>query len=321
MPTVGEMVTTTLRYRSKQIADNVSNNNALLARLKRKKKMSTISGGTEILEGLDYAENETYRRYSGYEPLDISPQIVLDSARYAWKQIAIAVSISGLEEIQNSGREAVHNLLTKRITNAERTAANGMSKDVYSTGTEDGGKQIAGIQAAISTSPATGLYGGIDPAINPFWRNIASSVGSAPDKDTLKGRLQALWVQLVRGRDMPDLVIMDNVYYGLYWDGLVEQQRFTNDERNAGAGFGSALKFNVADVLLDGGVGGDMPANRAYMVNTDYLALRSHKDRNMVPLGPDRFAINQDAHVKLIGWAGALCVSNRRLQGVLTHTG
>ena len=219
----------------------------------------------------------------------------------------------------NSGREAVKNLLKSRITNAERTASNGMSADVYSNGTASGGKQVTGIQAAISTSPGTGVYGGIDPAGNDFWRNIASSPTGVPTSDTMRTRLNAVWVQLIRGKDMPDLLVMDNEYYNFYWTGMTEFQRYGNNEKGAGAGFGSALKFNTADVILDGGVGGDMPANRCYFINTNYLALKSHRDRNMVPLGPDRFAVNQDAMVKILGWAGNICTSNRRLQGVLTH--
>jgi hypothetical protein len=59
------------------------------------------------------------------------------------------------------------------------------------------------------------------------------------------------------------------------------------------------------------------PASTMYFLNTDHIALRPHKDRNMVPLDPDRFSVNQDAMVKLIGWAGNMTMSNARLQGVL----
>jgi hypothetical protein len=52
-------------------------------------------------------------------------------------------------------------------------------------------------------------------------------------------------------------------------------------------------------------------------LNTDYIFLRPHKDRDMVPLDPDRFSVNQDAMVKLIAWAGNMTCSNRFLQGVL----
>lgn len=37
----------------------------------------------------------------------------------------------------------------------------------------------------------------------------------------------------------------------------------------------------------------------------------------MVPLNPDRFSTNQDAMVKLFGWAGNMTISNRALQGVM----
>jgi hypothetical protein len=41
-------------------------------------------------------------------------------------------------------------------------------------------------------------------------------------------------------------------------------------------------------------------------------------DRFFSPLGDDRYAVNQDAMVKLIGFAGNMTVSNRRLQAVLS---
>lgn len=51
--------------------------------------------------------------------------------------------------------------------------------------------------------------------------------------------------------------------------------------------------------------------------NTDYLFLRPHRDRNMVPLNPDRFSVNQDAMVRLIAWAGNMTMSNRFQQGLI----
>ena len=51
--------------------------------------------------------------------------------------------------------------------------------------------------------------------------------------------------------------------------------------------------------------------------NTNYLHYRPSAQRNMVPLDPDRFSVNQDAMVKLIGWAGNMTLSNAFLQGVI----
>ena len=61
---------------------------------------------------------------------------------------------------------------------------------------------------------------------------------------------------------------------------------------------------------------GGAPTNSMYFLNTNYIMYRPHRDRNMVPLDPDRFSVNQDAMVKLIGWAGNMTLSNARLQGV-----
>jgi hypothetical protein len=72
-----------------------------------------------------------------------------------------------------------------------------------------------------------------------------------------------------------------------------------------------------ADVVFDGGQGGDAPSAHMYFINTNYLKLKTHRERNFVPLNPDRFATNQDAMVKLIAWAGNLCMSNAALQGVI----
>jgi hypothetical protein len=78
-----------------------------------------------------------------------------------------------------------------------------------------------------------------------------------------------------------------------------------------------ALKFQSADVVFDGGIGGACPANHMFFLNTDYIYLRPHSKRQYVPLAPDRFSTNQDAMVKLIGWAGNMTLSGAQFQGVL----
>jgi hypothetical protein len=317
-----EIVTTTLRNRTGKLADNVSKNNALLMRLKKKGKVKPVSGGRTIVQELEYAENGTYKRYSGYEALNISPSDVFTGAEFNYAQAAVAVSISGLEQLQNSGKEAILDLLESRIGNAERTMTNNIALDCYSDGTADGGRQIGGLKLLISTTPSTGTVGGIDASssIGSFWRNIAysglSNGGAATSAANIQSYMNALYVQLVRGADKPDLIVADNNYWNLYLQSLQAIQRITSDEM-AQAGFDS-LKFMGSDVVLDGGVGGGAATNTMNFINTDYLFFRPHADRNFVPLGDDRFAVNQDAMVKLIGFAGNMTVSNRRLQGILS---
>ena len=71
-------------------------------------------------------------------------------------------------------------------------------------------------------------------------------------------------------------------------------------------------------MVLGGGYGNQETATYMYMLNTNYIFFRPHKERNFVPIGGERQSINQDAIVKLYGWAGNLTTSNRFLQGLLT---
>jgi len=58
-PGLSEIVTTTLQNRSGVIADNMSENNALLSRLSKRGKVKPVSGGRTIVQELSYAENST----------------------------------------------------------------------------------------------------------------------------------------------------------------------------------------------------------------------------------------------------------------------
>jgi hypothetical protein len=126
-------------------------------------------------------------------------------------------------------------------------------------------------------------------------------------------------LQLVRGNDSADIGVADTNYYRLFLESMQSIQRVASDEMTA-LGF-TSLKYlgagNSMDIVLDGGIGGSIGANRMYMLNTNYIFLRPHKERNMVPIGGDRMSVNQDAVVKLIGWAGNLTSSGIQFSGVL----
>jgi hypothetical protein len=334
-PNLSEIATTTLRARSGRLADNVLRNNALLNRLNARGKARPFEGGRTILEEVEYGMNSTFMRYSGYQALNITPSDVMTSAEFPIRQAAVAVSISGLEEIQNSGKERMIDLLVKRIENAEKTMMNAISYDVYSDGTLPA--QISGLQALVSTTPTAGVVGGIDRASYEFWRNIKYSAltdgGAAATSSNIQTYMNRVIVQLVRGSDGPDLIVADNNMYRYFLESMQAIQRVTSSE-NASLGF-SSLEYNASgrsiSVVLDGGFqgystdaanygipAGGAPANTMYFLNTNYIYFRPHSRRNMIPLEPDRFSMNQDAMVKIIGWAGNMTISNCRLQGVLT---
>ncbi|MFI0489340.1 MAG: phage major capsid protein [Yersinia sp. (in: enterobacteria)] len=319
--TLTEIVTTTLRNRTGELADNVTTNNALLMRLRKKGKIKPVSGGRTIVQELEYAQNGTFKRYSGYEALNISPSDVFTGAEFNYAQAAVAVSISGLEMIQNSGEEAIIDLLESRIENASKTLVNNIALDCYSNGSADGGRQIGGLQLLVAATP-TNTVGGINAGttVGNFWQNTSFSAvtngGAATSSANIQSYMNRVYVQQVRGADRPDLIIGDNNMYRYYLESLQSIQRIGDSELGE-AGF-DTLKYMNCDVVLDGGYGGGEVTNTMHFLNSDYIYFRPHAERNFEPIGEDRFAVNQDAMVKLIGFAGNMTVSNRRLQAVLT---
>lgn len=320
-PGLSEIVTTTLRNRSGVIADNMSKNNALLNRLSKRGKIKPLSGGRTIVRELSYSENATFQYYSGYETLNISPSDVISAAEYDWKQASVAVSISGLEQAQNSGADALLDLLESRIEVAEKTMQNNLSTGMYSDGTGSSGKQIGGLQLLVADTVTSGTVGGINQGTYSFWRNqtfqFTTEISSAASASNIQRAFNTMWLRTLRGADKVDLILADTNYYTFYWSSLQAIQRITSSEMGE-AGF-TSLKFMNADVVADGGIGGGCPTNHAYFLNTDYLYWQPHKERNMVPLGSLR-SINQDATVELIVFMGNMTASNRELQGVLFQT-
>lgn len=320
-PNVTDIIATTIESRSRKIADGVTSNNALLARLRARGKVKTFSGGTKIMQELSFAENSNAGWYSGYDLLPVGVSDVISAAEYDIKQAAVPVVISGLEQLQNSGRERMIDLLEARIAVAESTMKNLISAGIYSDGTGAGGKQIDGLDAAVSDTPAVGAYGGIDPATWSFWQNQYTTADYS--NTTLIPAMNLMYSNLVRGADRPDLIVADGAMWNLYLASLQAQQRFTNTD-TADAGFQS-IKFMDADVVLDGGIytGGVTSASGAqtrtmYFLNTDYIFFRPHAQRNFTSLSPNkRYAVNQDAEVQILAWAGNMTTSGRQFHGRL----
>lgn len=326
---ITDIIATTIENRSRKIADNVTSNNALLARLKRRGKIKPFSGGRLIYQELSFAENANAGWYSGYDLLPVGTSDVISGAEFNIKQAAVPVVISGLEQLQNSGKEALIDLMESRLSVAESTMANLLSAGVYSDGTGAGGKQVDGLAAAIPLDPTAASYGGIDGNTFAFWRNKVSNQTAVNGLDATKiqGYWNTLWASLVRGGDRPDLIACDATVWNAYLASLQAQQRFTNT-MEGDAGF-VTIKYMDADVVLDGGIytGGvtgavGAPAGKAYFLNTDYIHWRPHRDRNIVPLSPNkRYATNQDAEVQIMAWAGNMTCSGRMFQGHFDATG
>jgi hypothetical protein len=312
--TFTEIVTTTLREHPAEIADNVSNHNALYRRLKSKGQLRKLDGGYEIVCPLDYAENSTYQRYSGFDVLNISASDVLSAAKYDWCQAAIHVVASGRELRMNSGKNQIVSLAKSRLKNAIRTASNNMSVDIYSDGALT--NQMGGLAHQI-TADGTGTVGGIVAGTYTWWKNqfLEITGTNAWTKSNIKGYMNTLWLSTVRGTDKTDLIVSTNDFYSAYWESLQDLQRFASADGTAKAGFDS-LKYVTADVVHDLNSNFTATGEKMYYLNTDYIEVVVHEDANWNQMD-DKVSTNQDGVVIPILFMGNVICSNRARQGIL----
>ena len=320
---ISDIIATTIESRTKSAQDNLTNNNALLLKLSERGNIKPITGGSTILQEIYYNDPNTNfaNSYSGYETINISPDSPISAAQFTLKHYADAVTISGPEILQNSGKEQMIDLLATRVEVAEARLRNKIDYDLHGDGTGNAGKALVGLQAMISTTPTTGTYGGISRDTWAFWQNGADTLSSATVSN-IQAKMNTVALGRVRGTDHVDLIYAGSTAYSLYLGSLQAIQRITDDKLGA-AGF-SSLKFfggaGTSDVVLGGGIGGNQAAGRMDFINTKYVHFRPHKDRNFVAIGGDRQAVNQDAVVRLMGWSGALTCSGAQFNAVLTVT-
>src|SRR6266545_3411149 len=281
-PNISDIIATAIEFRTRDIADNVLGGTALFAFMNAKGRVQTVDGGSSIIEELSFAENPNATWYSGPDLLAVGAADVIGGASFPFAQCAVPVVINGLEQLQNSGREKILSLIDARLAVGEKTMANLLSTAAYSDGTGFGGKQMLGLSLFAPTSPTTGTVGGINRANFPFWRHTYTAPGAGTiTAANINTYMTTMMAATTRNKDHPKLIVADNNMWTLYQAFLQERSRFT-EPASATLGY-QTVKFMDADVVLDGGIGGDCPASQMFFLNLDYLSLRPHKDRNMVP--------------------------------------
>jgi len=309
--------------RSSGYQDLVSNNNALLAVMKRKGLWQTYSG-PKIRQTLQIGK-QSAQWYSGYDQL-LNPAIDLFNDAY-WdpKQVVIPIVLSMQEILNNEGESQLMDVFESYMSAAEKALEDAMDAGIYSDGIANGNKQITGLATAIPVANTTGVYGGISRVDSTIWRTATfdahtgiGGVFAATTQVTstnIRPMLNYIMTKQSRGRDYADLLLMSPEHYAAYDAATVAIQRQQGETSLGKLGF-SALEYigggKRAEIVLDGGIGSNMPSNTTFGINTDTLRLRYHPNRNFDKLfeGDGQMPIDKDAIAQFIGWMGELTMTN-----------
>lgn len=316
-----QILSMALEDRSSSYEDLVSNNNALLAVTKRKGLWSTYSG-PRIRQTLQISK-QTAQWYSGYDQL-LNPAIDLfNDCYFDPKMVVIPIILSMQEILNNQGEAQLEDVFDAYMDAAERSLEDTMDAGIYSDGTANGGKQVTGLATAVPIVTNAGLYGGIDRATAAIWRTSTfdaqafpvAALGTQVSSTSIRPMLNYIMTNRSRGRQYADLLLMSPEHYAAYDAATVAIQRQTNETSLGKLGF-TALEYigggKRAEIVLDGGIGSNMPANTTFGLNTDSFRLRYHPERNFDKLfeGDGQMPIDKDAIAQFIGWMGELTQVN-----------
>src|SRR5580765_3966278 len=178
-----QILSMAIEDRSSGYEDLVSNNNALLAVMRRKGLWQTYSG-PKIRQTLQIGK-QSAQWYSGYDQL-LNPAIDLfNDAFWDPKMCVVPVVLSYQEILNNQGDAQIMDVFESYISAAEKALEDAMDAGIYSDGTANGNKQITGLDTAVPALPNTGTYGGIDRNLNPIWRTSAYDPSAAAGTTSL----------------------------------------------------------------------------------------------------------------------------------------
>jgi hypothetical protein len=312
------LVSTTLKNYTPKIEDNLFKNVTLLYWLKEAGHVEKVNGGEQIVEPLLYEANDTVGSYAGYDNILTTPQDGITSAVYDWKQYAVSIAISGIEEAKNRGESAVMSLLKAKIDQAEMSLTDGMNTMLYGDGTGNSSKNWSGLKSfieAAATGSQTISPGGIassntNAAGNRWWVNqYKDATGSALDAYTIAD-MSSIYNTCSNGRIKPDFILTTQTAWERY-EGLLQPQLRYQSTKTADAGFENLL-YKSAPVMWDAA----LTEAKMYFLNSQFLKLKVHSDV-WLKNTPFEKPHGQDARYSQILCYGNLVTSNRRYLGVM----
>jgi hypothetical protein len=253
----------------------------------------------------------------------LNPAIDLfNDAYFDPKMVVVPIILSMQEVLNNEGENQLMDVLDSYMAAAERALEDTMDVALYSDGTANGGKQLTGLATAVPIVTNSGIYGGIDRGTAALWQTktydaqtMATTIGTQVSGTTVRPFLNYVMTKQSRGRQYADLLIMSPEHYAAYDAATVAIQRQTNDTTLGKLGF-PALEYigggKRAEIVLDGGIGSNMPANTTFGLNTDSFRIRYNPQRNFDKLfdGDGQMPIDKDAIAQFIGWMGELTMTN-----------
>ena len=327
------LLSTTLFNYRKKLEDAISTANAFLYYVMKKtgayKKVTDL--GERMAMPLMY-ELGNADAYSGYDVLNVQPQEGITTAFYEWRQAAVPISISGIEEKKNRGEAKILDLLESKTKQAEMGiqeffskrmmyGAGGSTITTAYTSSINGASFVDPLPFLVQYDPtASSSPGNINQLSNTWWRNQTASGQNDTTYQLVLKKLRNLRNNCSKGPGgPPDLHAATQGTAELYEAALAAAHRNPSyqvaDIPFDNVGF--YTKPLVWDEFMPDYYSGTVTQTKGswLMLNTQCWGISVDKQTNFAPT-PFVKPENQDAKTSHLLWLGSVGCSNRRKQGI-----
>lgn len=260
---LGQLITTTGRARSRKLKDAVRDAHPLYEMMDKEGGIRRIDGGRSIVEEAKSGQNGTVAWVGETGSVSLADQKVLDAAEFDWRYQLGSVSWSLAERYKNSGGSDTKliDVIAGKFEVLEDSMMNEFHEGMLSNGTGSGGLQLLGLAALVSTTPTSGVVGGIDRSnANAAWfRNQAFNTATswsdgAVDAGNVKRFLdKGLNSTMRNSRIQVQVGFMGQTHFEYLTQAIQAIQVISNVSGEAKAGF-DKLVYRGVPIYLGNGV-------------------------------------------------------------------
>jgi len=263
-------------YRGKPIAQSIQDKPNLLKLTTGKKNLPGGKGDIAInVKGnyriLDSSGNPVaagvggrLKGYSHDDPVDYGRIADIQQAKYAWKELTAGWNMTftelkmnglsvtdsavpdGTSAISDREKQIISDLMLDKIESFDEISMRDMNEMFYRA-TPVTAKSMYGIAYFISDVPAVGVTGGIDRALNPWWRNKAV-LGIATPGVSVALVVHSVMRQLRRYGGRPDTFLAGSDFL----DALVAELYGKGEYTNIGWSKPSTMDISIAEISYNG---------------------------------------------------------------------
>lgn len=309
---VGQTLAAAMPRFEKTFKDQVFDETPLLNFMKNNGGIETKSGGAAYIQVPLLHAVGTSEWFSGSDSLDVSPVDTLDAAQFYWRNLNASITITLEDELNNSGKEQIVDLLEAKITQAKLTISANLNESIFTGTGNEARKRIVGLQTLVDT----GTVGGIAGATYADWRSYKEATATALTIAMIKTARNT--INQGKGGSPVKIIVTNQTLFEKYeslltptyqMDPLV---RSKEAERLGDVGF-TALSYAGIPMVFDL----DCPAGEMYFLNAENLKLFVHDMANMKTTEANS-PVDQHVTVRHIVMRCALGTNRRKSLGKLT---